>query len=1206
MLIIVELYRVIHFINPIFTVPHIKEGSNDMRLLYPPDAISSGATYAANLYSGAQVINQDGQVVNNITSILIGTLPVMVGSVLDNARSLSDGEKLRRGMDPYDIDGYFIINGTKKIILIQEKLRLDMFTIYPADNAGHVVIKMTAETILGTSVNEIHYNDVKGVLLYRYGMDTKTDMINALLPFKLLGELVNNGKPLTGQQIFDFITPFIQPEHLHRVWLKLQNTFADLGDIYDPVRTLSDLKGMRNIQQWRKLKAQIERDGDSVEDIEDGSDEARLASAALAGLDLGTGKKRQTLIKNVATSTNMQVLNEEQKKELLQKDMLRVLFPQVDPDTNIQKVRIAKKLYMLGMMIARFGQYLAGVRKLDDRDDWGNKRLESAGRMMESLFRTVWSKMVFNLQENVNSHGKSQNIEAIVRNLDNQLMTKTFSTSFSSNRWGFRRTDGTTTVTDTLKEASLAEKASSLTKIQAQVAKEVKKPEVRMVDPSQSGYVCPVETPEGASCGLIKHTAITNNLSVDTGDDTVRRELKKFVSSSKSANYNTVCMLDGVLMGWCDGNLTAREMIAKRRKMELPIDMCVHHEVEFNELSFFTRGGRATRPLLVAEMGKDGLPVLVIERKKLYGSDFETLLREGAVEYIDALEQRNTYIAMSIQTFNSRRDEIEALKSERDNYVRYRSNINDQYIFNEYDDFMTRTKADFFSHTNEQAIEFLDEEIRIIGLAIDNLVRSSNYSHCELDPTAMMGISANLVPVPEHNQGPRNIYQTSMGKQALGIVSSTISQQMTNVKTLTYPTRPKFATQMSKWLGMDDVPAGQNIMIAFMTFPNNQEDAVLIDKGAADRGLFRYTVYHAFKSNNHTPSPGVNETFKRPPIPPGKAALYEAIDDNGLPKIGARVARGDCIIGKVRVSESNGGKEQNVSTFVPIGVEGIVDRVTVSVQGNTTNVNVKLRQTRIPARGDKVASRHAQKSTIGLVVPTADMPRTADGKVPSLIINPLAIPSRMTIGMLLELVASKAAVMYNEFVNATAFRGFARDGGALEEIQRMLMEFGYDDEGYEEMYSGTSGKPFPARIFTGPVYYQLLKHLAPYKIAGRGATGPVSLTTRQPLPGRLREGGLRFGEMERDSLLAHGAASLLLDFLCAHSDAHTDIYCTKCGTRALYRYQAEEYLCTNCNQNDQLGVYTSPYTLPLFTTYLSGFALKVRALFRTANNEEDL
>lgn len=1189
-----QLSRVVHFTNPLFVVPSTQQAEQDISLTYPRDALDLGVSYSAQLYANAVVIDQDGQLVEKIDHIMVGIIPVMTGSVLDNARTLTDEQKLKRGLDPHDIDGYFIINGTKKVILIQEKLRLDLFSTYPADNCGNVVTKMTSETIYGTTINEIRYDEKRGVLMYRYGIDTKTDMINALVPFKLLGELLNNGVSLDVNQIFAFITPFIRDEHLHSVWLKLQNTFADLATVTNSVKHLSDLKGMKNIQQWRKLKSQIEREGDTVEDIDEDQVELRLAAAALEGRALGSGKKRNENLKNVATT--MRNIDESQQKDLLQKDMLRTLFPQINLESNEQNVRVAKKLYMLGMMIARFGQYLAGIRELDDRDDVGNKRYESAGRMMEPLFRSLWTKQINILQETINKPGRSPaRLANTIKGLDNQLMTKIFNTSFSSTRWGMRRSDPNT-VTDILKEASLSEKAAYLTKISTPTAKEVKKPEVRMVNPSQLGYICPVETPEGMSCGLIKHAAIAMRQSIDTGDGLTRKELRDFITLTRSVDKPTVCLLDGILLGWCNGDATTQHMIGKRRSRSIPEDTCVYHEEKFRELLIFTKGGRATRPLLIAVMGGDGLPELVIKQKKLFGADYDTLLREGAVEYVDALEQRKAYIAMSIEQFDRRRGEVSDLRDELQQMNEMETYIDDEDdLYQIADEFQTQMGTEVNFNTKEDAIIYVKHEIKIIKLALDNLIKSSNYTHCELDPTAILGVSANLVPLSDHNQGPRNIYQASMGKQALGVVSSSISQEMSNIKTLTYPTRPTFATQASKWLGMDELPAGQNVIVLFGTFPWNQEDAVIVDQHAVDAGLFRYTVYHVHKANNYTQATGVKEVFRKPEtIPKGKEHLYEAIDDNGLPMIGAKVREGDCIISKIReVTTDADLKIHNASTFLPIGIEGVVDRVVVSVQENVINVKVKIRQTRAPVRGDKVASRHAQKSTIGRVVPHEDMPRTEDGVVPSVIINAMAIPSRMTIGMLDELVASKAAVMYNEHVDATAFRNFSREGGSLEMLQRMLHEYGFNDEGYQDMYSGTSGKLFTGRMFIGPVYYQVLKHLVQYKYGVRGAMGSVSLLTRQPVPGRQHQGGLRFGEMERDSEVAHGASALLRGFLCMHSDPHTSVYCQKCGIRATYRFQAGEFTCLSCGTNDQLGQCTGPYSQRPFEWYLAGFGLRV-------------
>lgn len=1202
--------KIIQFVNPIFIRPHISTNDSGktgdtIKHIFPPEAEEMGINYSATLKADAIIKDRKtGEQVGIVKHFHIGLFPVMLGSALCNSRGLNDHELLKIFMDPKDPLGYFIIQGASKVVLIQEQLRVNDLNIYYAENIGTVVARMTLDTVLGSHVVQLQHEEKNGIIKFKYGSDDKKNVINALIPFKLLGELINGGQPLTTTQMFNsLIKPFIRPEQYRTVWLKLQNTFADLATIADPIEYLTKHKVMKNMEQWRNLKQQLDREdtGDDFQGFGDEEDAAEgILGAMLQGLNLGGGKKRQ---KNIASAASMKTLTNDEKKELLQKDLIRVLFPQLNNEEN----RVTKKLYMLGMMIARFGQYLGGVRPLDDRDDWGNKRLEGAGRSMEKLFRGLWSREMTDLQQKLNKQGANAKIEDVIRGFNSHTFTKIFSDSFSGSHWGLRRADqNSVNMVESMKRASLAEGAAYITKINTPTPKEMKKASVRMVQPSQLGYVCPVETPEGVSCGLVKHLSISCRLSINHGAGDVRR----IIDENNLVSYNNrtligqaICMMNGILLGWCDGELTRNILINARRSGNIPVDVCIYYNNKSDELIIFTNSSRPTRPLLIAEID----PVtkrsrLVIDKKNMWEASYEDLLKEGVIEYVDALEQRGLFISTSIESFNDffnvsevqrRLNEAEALKT---------------IVLKNRDDVMATTTAIMNQRSDilvsfdswKEYKDYVDNEISVTRAVLENVIRRGGYTHCELDPTAVLGISANLIPLLNHNQGPRNIYQASMGKQALGVVHSAISQRMDNIKALNYPTRPYFATQAAKWIGMDELPAGNNVTIAFMSYSGyNQEDAIYVSKEFIDNGGFRYTVYHVYKSDNYNSSSSVEEVFAMPPLRPGEdPSIYHAIDENGLPRIEATVNSKDCIIGKVRRTESNGEiTERNVSTFLPVGIEGRVERVVISSEGGQTLVKVKIRQTRIPGRGDKLASRHAQKSTIGQVVSKIDLPFDATtGVTPDIIINEKCVPSRMTIAMLIEILLSTGATMLDERINATAFRKITQDGGVLEDLQRVLREYGFDDMGYVSMRSGITGEMFKTRIFTGPVYYQVLKHLVQFKYQARGGTGPNSILTRQPVPGRVRGGGGRFGEMEVWALIGHGSSALLQDKLCFSSDPYKDVYCTKCGNQATLRSRDEQYICFSCGTqaNENLGTCTIPYGMQVYINTLQAAGMKVQ------------
>jgi DNA-directed RNA polymerase beta subunit len=473
---------------------------------------------------------------------------------------------------------------------------------------------------------------------------------------------------------------------------------------------------------------------------------------------------------------------------------------------------------------------------------------------------------------------------------------------------------------------------------------------------------------------------------------------------------------------------------------------------------------------------------------------------------------------------------------------------------------------------------------------LDDLRRQRPYTHCEIDPMATMGIAAAIIPYANHNQGPRNVFQAAMGKQSLGIIHANhMNRTDGRTKMLAFPTRPLFEPQMNELFGLNDLPQGEMCIIAFVTTTGyTQEDAFVANQAAIDLGkfrMFKYMVYTTVIKSDRN----VREMLGRPKLKPTENPdHYQYIGDNGLPAIGAPLRQGDCITGKIQHSIAS-GEVRNDSTFLKIGEEGIVDMVRVTTDDETTVVTIKVRMMRIPGEGDKFAPRYAQKGTIGLVLPKEDMPwGERSGIVPDLLVNPHSIASRMTMGYLMEMLAGKHAAMRGERVNATSFRPFEFD-----EFRQTLRHYGYNEMGYEILRSGTTGERIGAQIFMGPVYFQALKHHVADKIQAR-SRGAVKPMTHQPARGRSVGGGLRFGEMERDSVIAHGASAFLKERLCTLSDAYQTVFCKTCGTFAIADTKTATYKCRFCGDKGSFGRATIPYAYKLLTHLLAAPGLFLR------------
>ena len=430
-----------------------------------------------------------------------------------------------------------------------------------------------------------------------------------------------------------------------------------------------------------------------------------------------------------------------------------------------------------------------------------------------------------------------------------------------------------------------------------------------------------------------------------------------------------------------------------------------------------------------------------------------------------------------------------------------------------------------------------EEEAAMIAMEpIDlNSQYSSSYTHCEVHPSMILGICASIIPFPDHNQSPRNTYQSAMGKQAMGIFASNFLTRMdTMASVLYYPQKPLVATRAMNYMKFKDLPAGNNAVVAIQAYTGyNQEDSLIMNHSSVDRGFFRSAFYRCYVEfeDKVTVGGGVVkaigaavERFEKPSRANTgrlKQSSYDKIDDDGLVAPGTAVSGADILIGKTTslpppppgVVSAQPARIDRVDSSIAMRAHetGIVDRVMLSTNRDGQRMTkVRVRSVRMPQVGDKFASRHGQKGTVGMLYRQEDMPFTRDGVTPDIIVNPHALPSRMTIGHLIEALLGKVVV----------FKGLEGDGTpftslTVERVSAMLHTLGFQRSGNELMFNGHTGRRLEQQIFLTPVYYQRLKHMVDDKIHSR-ARGPVTMLTRQPMEGRAREGGLRFGEMERD------------------------------------------------------------------------------------------
>ena len=494
-------------------------------------------------------------------------------------------------------------------------------------------------------------------------------------------------------------------------------------------------------------------------------------------------------------------------------------------------------------------------------------------------------------------------------------------------------------------------------------------------------------------------------------------------------------------------------------------------------------------------------------------------------------------------------------------------------------------------------------EAQRIHIGVSN---DKESSFREFDPRCIFGTTAATIPFPDHNQSPRNTYQCAMGKQAVGIPMIDFNTRMdSHFHALWYQQKPLVSTSIGRRLGVDEFGgAGFNAIVAIMTWSGyNQEDSIIFNQSSIDRGLARSDLYRT-RSDKETfmPSRCTSETFEK--CNTSISNVYDKvsvskIDEDGLPNIGVYLNENDIIIGKTCHSLTNGQIRSVDRSLKTNKNKGIVDRIIIGDDTEGTRfVKIRTRSMRVPEIADKFSSRHGQKGTIGMTYHQHDLPYSASGMVPDIIINPHAIPSRMTIGHIIETVTGKVSCMTGEKYDADAF---VHGHGIVDKMTTALHEQGFERHGNETLFCGITGKRIQAKIFMGPCFYQRLKHMVQDKFHARG-TGQKLQLTRQPTEGRARNGGLRFGEMERDAMLAHGACFFTQGRLCLDSDQYQTFICGNCGyfldTKHTVSITAsKKWHCRICLNDMDLKVVNMPYATKLLFQELLSAGITPKMVF---------
>ena len=998
------------------------------------------------------------QIFNNIN---FGRIPIMVMSS-NCVLSKKDGTKIEQnGECKYDFGGYFIIGGNEKVIISQERIaENEPLVFYNAKKTKGQEIEIRCVSDQQFSVV------ITNLLRYVYKDNTiEFESPNFKNPVPLFLLLRCLGVK-TDKNLIEHVAWNLNDD----IGIELVNKLKASFDKYQKI--VKDHINKKNSDTNTTSNNESTNESINIQD-DDFYLEILLGHLKYKGLN-----------KEIKFTMRDRI---EYLKKTLEDDVL----PHIGGS-------FVKKAKYIGFMVRKLLYVTLGYAPYDDRDAYENKRVEAPGRLMASLFRQCFNKLVKDMVKSIakevngNKSGKDL-LEIITINNIYKIVKPTIidgglKYALATGNWGVKSGGkgnmkvGTAQVLNRLSYLSYISHLRRLSSPSDKTSSNGKIVKPRKLHETQWGYICPAETPEGQPVGLVKNLALTSKITINCNSTVVRDFISQNglisiedIEANKIADNATVFVNGDFIGVHADPIKLVQILKSARRSGNINIYTGVHWNKELNVIRVYTDAGRIMRPLLIVDEGNK-LRCTDEHIKELvkYGYDYRYLACpklftdrkvkcdvkngniEGVIEYIDTIETTNLLVSM------------------------------------------------FPRDLGRQDAPYVN-----------------TYSHCEIHPGVILGVIASVIPFSDHNQSPRNAYQSSMCKQNMGFYATNFQKRM---DTLGYVVnnleRPLVSTRFSKYINYYNMPCGMNAIVAIASYTGyNQEDSILLNQAAVDRGLFHGTYYRTYKDDEKKiQSSGREEKFAIPNskyFKGRKPGNYDKLDERGFIRKNEYVCSDDIIIGKVLPLKNktvNGNQIfKDCSTSLKSNESGFIDEVYTNRNADGFRfVKIRTRTKRIPVIGDKFASRSGQKGTVGMIYPQEQMPFNSEGISPDIIMNPHAIPSRMTIGQLLECILGKASAILGGYSDSTPFNEINAD-----KISDILEMNGFDYAGNEILYSGITGQQLDVKIFFGPTYYQRLKHMVADKMHSR-ATGAVTQATRQPQEGRSRDGGLRFGEMERD------------------------------------------------------------------------------------------
>lgn len=842
---------------------------------------------------------------------------------------------------------------------------------------------------------------------------------------------------------------------------------------------------------------------------------------------------------NNTNYSNYQDASDNVKMNYIANNVLKDIFPHIGDC-------LIKKIHYLGLMINKLLKVYVGISVVDDRDSYTNKRVETCGSLMANLTYQCMNRIIRDIKTCVNkevstgdwntnrSYDNIINEQNIGKFIKSSYIETILKGALSTGNWGMKNNINRQGVSQVLNRLTYLSTLSHIRRISTPIDSSGKLIPPRKLHSTHWGYACPSETPEGQSVGIVKNISVMCEITLPSLSSIIIHYIKDYIIDldtidvySVNKSEKTKIFINGQWLGYTDTpNILISDFKNKRKSGLINIYASISWNTTHNSIYIYSDEGRCTRPLFVLENGE--LNAAILLNKNLNNLQWIELLTD-----------------------------------------------------------MIYDKC---------CIEYLDaheSETIMIANNIQSVKRT--HTHTEIHPSMILGILASCIPFSNHNQSPRNTYQSAMGKQAIGIPLTNNDKRFdTFSHILYYPQRPFVSNRMMSYINADKLPTGINVIVAIASYGGfNQEDSILFNKSAIDRGLFASTFYRTYKAEEKKNQlSGEEDIFCKPDMDQllfPKPCNYDKLNECGFVPTNTYIDENDIIIGKVMPLKNDEYKYRDSSVTIKNNENGYIDENYVDTNGDGYKFcKVRIRSPRIPDIGDKFSSRHGQKGTIGMVYREQDMPFSKDGIVPDIIINPHAIPSRMTIAQLLECIVGKSCALGGYMGDGTAF-----NHNDLSSISQGLESLGYQGYGNEVLYNGATGEQMKTTIYMGPTYYQKLKHMSGDKIHSRSG-GPVVSMTRQPAEGRSSLGGLRFGEMERDCMIAHGATSFLKERLMDVSDKYSVFICDNCNMISTGNPQKNIYECKKCNNYGNFSQVFIPYSCKLLFQELQCMSITPR------------